>query len=55
VDALNFGLVSYDFLNTKSIKLINTCEIPLKYKLRIPQDATFSKREFEVTPSEGEK
>lgn len=52
-ESLNFGMVSYDFLNTRTFKLINTCEIPLNYKFRVPQDGTFTKKEFEITPSSG--
>lgn len=53
-EALDFGVVSFDFLNSRTFKLVNTCEIPVRYGLRIPQDGvTASRKEFEVTPSKG--
>jgi hypothetical protein len=53
VEALDFGVVSYDFLNSKSFRIINTCEIPMAFVLRVPQDGAFGKRELEITPSQG--
>ncbi|EFC47717.1 hypothetical protein NAEGRDRAFT_78704 [Naegleria gruberi] len=50
---INFGTVPYGFLNTKYIQIINTCEIPMKYTLRIPEDGTMLKRQFDIIPSDG--
>lgn len=52
-DELNFGMVPYGFLNTKYVNIINTCEIPMKFNLRIPEDGTMLKRQFDIIPSNG--
>jgi hydrocephalus-inducing protein len=53
VDELNFGVVSYEFLNNKVISLFNTSEIPMTFKLRVPQDGKFLDKEFDITPESG--
>jgi hydrocephalus-inducing protein len=52
-DDLVFGTVPYGFLSTTSVTLQNTSEIPLQYKLRIPQDGKFMQREFGIEPAQG--
>ena len=47
VDTIDFGLISYEFLHTKNIMLYNTSEIPMIYKLSVPQDGAFVKKEFD--------
>ena len=34
---VDFGLVSYGFLNQRTLNLVNTSAIPMKFYLRIPQ------------------
>jgi len=52
-EALDYGLVSYGFLNSQPLTLHNTSEIPMKYFLRIPEDGKFMDREFGITPNTG--
>jgi hypothetical protein len=53
VSRLSFGTVSFDFLTTRTFKIINTCEISMAFAIRIPQDGTFTKKEFDVRPASG--
>lgn len=53
VDHIDFGVVSYAFWNTKYIKLVNTSDIPMNFKLRVPEDGTLLQREFDIVPSAG--
>ena len=53
VDTIDFGLISYEFLHTKNIMLYNTSEIPMTYKLSVPEDGAFVKKEFSIEPSSG--
>ncbi|DAZ93738.1 TPA: hypothetical protein N0F65_007364 [Lagenidium giganteum] len=53
VDQLDFGLVSYSFPQTKIIKLVNASKIAMNYSLRIPEEANYKKKEFELLPVTG--
>ena len=53
VDTIDFGLISYEFLHSKKLMLYNTSEIPMTYKLSVPQDGAFVKQEFSLEPSSG--
>lgn len=53
VPSVDFGLISFGCMNSKTVKLINTCEIPFSYKLRIPQDGASAEKEFELNPFSG--
>ena len=50
---IDFGIVSYDLLHVMSTELVNTSDVDMHFKLYVPQDGTYVKREFEVIPSEG--
>ncbi|CAK4295658.1 unnamed protein product [Aphanomyces euteiches] len=52
-DKIDFGIVSYAFLQTKHVTLCNTSRIAMEYQLRIPQDGLYKHKEFQLTPSEG--
>jgi hydrocephalus-inducing protein len=52
-EVLDFGVVSYGFLNSQILHLHNTSEIPMKFTLRIPEDGKFMQREFGIVPSAG--
>jgi len=52
-EEIDYGTVSYDFLQSRSVVLFNTSDIPMVYSLRIPQDGTYIKREFNITPNQG--
>ena len=51
--SLDFGTVCYGFLNTRVITLYNTSQVPLKYRLRIPQDHVHDdgSKEFAISPA----
>jgi hypothetical protein len=53
VDAeeLDFGIISYGFVNKRSFVLNNTSEIPMVYKIRILCDGKEETSEFIVDPS----
>uniref|UniRef100_A0A0G4I9B7 HYDIN/VesB/CFA65-like Ig-like domain-containing protein n=1 Tax=Chromera velia CCMP2878 TaxID=1169474 RepID=A0A0G4I9B7_9ALVE len=53
IDRLSFGIVSFGFLQSKTLCLTNTSEVPLKYALRVPGDGRFLQKEFDVTPKRG--
>lgn len=53
VDAIDFGAVSYSFPQTKVVKLISASKITMKYSLRIPEEANYKKKEFELIPANG--
>ena len=53
VDELDFGIVSYEFLNNKVVSLFNTSEIPMTFTLRVPQDGKFLDKEFDISPETG--
>lgn len=44
---------SYGFLNSKTLTLTNTSEVPMRFALRIPGDGRFTQREFDVIPPKG--
>lgn len=48
---INYNIVSYDYLNTKNIRLYNTSAIPIVFNLHVPQDG--GKKEFDILPSRG--
>eukprot|EP01041_Mallomonas_annulata_P003640 gene3640-7257_t len=50
---IDFGPVSFDYLHSRTIRLVNTSKIPMTFRLYVPQDGSFSKKEFEVTPADG--
>ncbi|ETV98760.1 hypothetical protein H310_08827 [Aphanomyces invadans] len=52
-DKVDFGIVSFAFLQTKYVTLCNTSRIAMEYQLRIPQDGLYKHKEFQLTPSEG--
>ena len=53
VEEIDFGVVSYEFVNNQSLTLYNTSEIPMTYTLRVPQDGKFLQKEFDIVPSTG--
>ena len=53
VEEIDFGIVSYEFVNTKTFTLYNTSEIPMTYTLRVPQDGKMLQKEFDIEPSTG--
>ena len=52
VDEIDFGNVSFNFMHRRVFTLINTSEIPMRYKLRVPEDSGLDK-EFEMIPAAG--
>jgi hypothetical protein len=52
-DKINFGTVSFGFLNSRVLTLTNTSEVPCIYTLRIPGDDAPPKNEFDVIPAKG--
>ena len=44
LDRISFGVVSYGFLNSKTLTLTNTSEVPMRFALRIPGDGRFTQR-----------
>ena len=53
MERINFGTVSFGFLNCKTITLSNDSEVTMRYALRIPGDGRFLQKEFDVIPSKG--
>jgi hydrocephalus-inducing protein len=53
VDRVNYGIVSYGFLNCKTITLSNDSEVTMRYGLRIPGDGRFLQKEYDIIPSKG--
>ena len=51
VTRIDYGFVSYGFLNARTLVLSNTCDIPMKYHLYVPEDA---ENEFSITPNTGQ-
>ena len=51
--SINFGTVSYDYIHSTNLRLVNTSKISMVFNLRVPQDGEFLKKEFDVVPSEG--
>ena len=52
-NTIDFGIVSFDYLHSTNMRLINTSSIPMVYNLHIPQDGTYLKKEFNIEPSRG--
>lgn len=52
-NTIDFGVVSFDYLHSTTLRLINTSSIPMVYNLHIPQDGTYLKKEFNIEPSRG--
>jgi hydrocephalus-inducing protein len=50
---IDFGIVSFDYLHSTKLKLVNTSKIPMVFHLHVPQDGTFLKKEFDVEPKDG--
>ena len=53
INSINFGTVSYDYLHSRTLRLVNTSKISMVFNLHVPQDGTFIKKEFDITPSDG--
>lgn len=53
VDKINFGIVSYGFLNSRMLTLSNTAEVPMRYTLRILGDEEPPNSEFDIVPATG--
>lgn len=51
--SLEFGIVSFDCLNSRTIRLVNTSKISMVYHLHVPQDGTLMKKEFDISPCDG--
>lgn len=51
--SIDFGVVSFDYLHTTTTRLVNSSKIPMMYNLHIPQDGSYLKREFDISPSDG--
>ena len=50
---IDFGIVSYDYLHSQTVRLVNSSTIPIVFNLHVPQDGAHNKREFNVTPARG--
>jgi hypothetical protein len=50
---IDFGLVSFDYLHSHSVRLVNTSAIPVVFNLHVPQDGTHNKKEFDIMPATG--
>ncbi|ORX48158.1 hypothetical protein BCR36DRAFT_329786 [Piromyces finnis] len=50
---LNFGTSVYGFLNTRTIKLVNTSDITISYRLRLVSDNSEDANEFNIIPEIG--
>eukprot|EP00939_MAST-03C_sp_MAST-3C-sp1_P000134 g134.t1 len=53
VDSIDFGPVSYGFKHLEPICLYNTSEIPMTFRLRVPQDSKNEEPEFRMHPPSG--
>ena len=51
--SIEFGAVSFDYLHSVTVRLVNTSKISMTYHLHVPQDGSFQKKEFNITPSDG--
>ena len=51
--SIDFGTVSFDYLHSTTVRMVNTSKIPMIYTLHIPQDGTYLKKEFNIEPSKG--
>ncbi|KAI9356512.1 hypothetical protein DFJ73DRAFT_958267 [Zopfochytrium polystomum] len=50
---LNFGQLSYGFLDTQSVELVNSSHIPMEFSLAMSCGEDGEENEFQVTPSAG--
>jgi hydrocephalus-inducing protein len=50
---IDYGLVSFDYLHSHSVRLVNTSSIPVVFNLHVPQDGTHNKKEFDIMPATG--
>ena len=48
---IDYNIVSYDYLNSKNVRLFNTSAIPIVFNLHVPQDG--GKKEFDIIPNRG--
>ena len=54
IEAVDFGLVAFDFRYAKEFTLYNTCVIPMHYSWRVPKDsADPAHKEFTVRTNFG--
>jgi hydrocephalus-inducing protein len=53
VASINFGTVSFGFLNSRMLTLMNTAEVPIFYNMRVPGDALPPDTEFTLIPWKG--
>jgi hypothetical protein len=53
VTTIDFGEVSYDYLHSTILRMVNTSTIMMAYTLHIPQDGQGLHKEFNIEPSEG--
>ncbi len=51
---LHWGNVSYGFLNKREVTIVNTSEIPIRCRLRVPEDEKFVHSEFKMVPPESQ-
>eukprot|EP01060_Flectonema_neradi_P033529 TRINITY_DN5651_c0_g1_i4.p1 TRINITY_DN5651_c0_g1~~TRINITY_DN5651_c0_g1_i4.p1 ORF type:complete len:4653 (+),score=840.28 TRINITY_DN5651_c0_g1_i4:145-14103(+) len=51
-DEIDFGNVSFNFLHRKVFSLVNTSEIPMQFRLRVPEDQG-KEKEFTTAPQQG--
>lgn len=52
-NSIDFGTVSFDYLHSTTVRLVNTSKVPMTYHLHIPQDGTYLKKEFNLEPARG--
>eukprot|EP01033_Poteriospumella_lacustris_P008315 gene8315-5998_t len=52
-NSIDFGTVSFDYLHSTTVRLVNTSKVPMTYHLHIPQDGTYLKKEFNIEPARG--
>ena len=52
-ERVDFGSVSYDYLHSRTVQLMNTSAIPIIFNMHISQDDTQSIKEFEIIPQRG--
>jgi len=47
---IDWGNVSYGFLQSREISVANSSEIPMRFSLRVPEDEKYTQREFRMIP-----
>lgn len=50
-DPLNFGQAAFGFTYSKDVRITNNSDIPMRYRLRVPEDEGLS--ELSISPAEG--